>query len=406
MSSSDEKYMRYALELAAQGQGHVEPNPMVGCVLVRENQIIGHGFHQRFGGPHAEVNALDSIGSLVDSDARSTEAMKLVGPVDSSANDAVGATAYVTLEPCSHFGKTGPCCDTLIKAKVARVVVACRDPNPLVAGQGLKRLEEAGIEVELGVLESQARSVMAPYLKRVEQSKPWIVAKWAMTMDGSIATSTGDSKWISSSQSRQLVHQLRDRVDAVMVGIGTALADDPMLNARLNVQTTSENQAEALPSGTFLAARSPALRVVVDSMARVELDSKLVTTAKEIPTMIAVGPDADPLKLEKLVSLGCTLFSHPSRDHNERLEALLTRLAEQQITNVLVEGGGKLLGSLHDLNQIDEVHCFLGPKIVGGTGASPVQGSGLDLIKDSTQLSIQAVQQVQDDVYIVARRAR
>ena len=381
MSNSEEQYMRYAIELAAQAEGCVEPNPMVGCVLVRDNQIIGHGFHEQFGGPHAEVNALASIGGgSADSDEP-----------DSGQLDAAGATAFVTLEPCSHVGKTGPCCDALIAAKVARVVVACTDPNPLVAGQGIKRLEEAGIKVEVGMLESQARALMAPYLKRMENSKPWIIAKWAMTLDGKIATSSGDSKWISNSDSRQLVHGLRARVDAIMVGIGTALADDPMLNARLEQQSTA-------------ATRSPALRVVVDSMARLELDSKLVQTAKEIPTLIAIGPGVDPDKLQQLTEHGCELFTHPSTDRTERLEALLNHLAEQQITNVLVEGGGQLLGSLHDLCQIDEVHCFIGPKIVGGEAASPVQGNGLELIKDSMQLSIRSVQQIGDDVYIVGRK--
>ena len=391
MSNSDEQYMRYAIELAAQGEGRVEPNPMVGCVLVRDNQIIGHGFHKQFGGPHAEINAIDSIGKLVDSDGQ-----------NSAHLDAAGATVFVTLEPCSHTGKTGPCCDALINAKVSRVVIACRDPNPLVEGQGIKRLEDAGIEVEVGLLETQARLVMAPYLKRTEQNKPWIIAKWAMTLDGKIATSTGDSKWISSPASRQIVHKLRARVDAVMVGVGTALADDPMLNARLDQAIVTNGETTVTPTNS--SPRPPALRVIVDSSARLGLDTKLVSTAKEIPTLIAVGPDADSAKLKQLESLGCKLFAHPSTDRNERLEALLEHLAEQQLTNILVEGGGELIGSLHDLHQIDEVHCFLGPKIVGGTATSPVGGDGLDLIKDSTQLSIQSVQQVGDDVYIVGRR--
>ena len=392
MSNSEEQYMLYAIELAARGQGHVEPNPMVGCVLVRDDQIIGHGFHEQFGGPHAEINAIDSIGNLDDS----VEQQRHL--------NAAGATAFVTLEPCSHVGKTGPCCDALIEAKISRVVVACLDPNPLVAGQGIKRLEEAGIKVEVGMLESQACSIMAPYLKRIEQSKPWVIAKWAMTLDGKIATSTGDSKWISSSDSRQLVHGLRARVDAVMVGIGTALADDPMLNARLDEQSRTASGAGVLPSETTPSTRSPALRVVVDSMARLGLESKLVRTAEEIPTLIAVGPGADSAKLEQLAAHGCQLFKHPSTDPTERLDALLSHLADQQLTNVLVEGGGQLLGSLHDLHQIDEVHCFIGPKIVGGEGISPVHGNGLELIKDSMQLSIRSVEQIGNDVYVVGRK--
>ena len=217
--------MRLAIELAAKGEGCVEPNPMVGCVIVRDGQIIGQGFHNQFGGPHAEINALSSI--------------------DSDAHDAAGATAYVTLEPCSHVGKTGPCCDALIESEIAKVVVACVDPNPLVSGQGIKRLRDAGIKVEIGLLESEARELIAPYLKRIETGKPWVIAKWAMTLDGKIATATGDSQWISNSDSRSIVHELRGKVDAIMVGIGTALADDPMLNARFCLLYTSPSPRDA-----------------------------------------------------------------------------------------------------------------------------------------------------------------
>jgi len=391
MSNSEEKYMRYAIELAAMGEGNVEPNPMVGCVLVRDDQIIGHGYHQQFGGPHAEVNALNSVDSFSD-------------PSDENSQQpsAAGATAFVTLEPCSHVGKTGPCCDALIKAEVSKVVVACRDPNPQVAGQGIKRLEAAGIEVVVGLLESKARDVMAPYLKRFEQGKPWVIAKWAMTLDGKIATSTGDSKWISNSDSRQLVHDLRGRVDVIMVGIGTAMADDPMLNAR--PEKGADVSSDASPRESNLPARSAALRVVVDSTARIDLESNLVRTAKDIPLLIATGPDAPKDKLQQLTQCGCEVFSHPSENRAERLDALLSHLSQQQLTNILVEGGGQLLGSLHDLNQIDEVHCFIGSKIVGGTAVSPVQGDGLDLIKDATGMAIQSVQQIGDDIYIIGRK--
>ena len=378
--------MRLAIELAAKGEGSVEPNPMVGCVIVRDGQVIGQGYHNQFGGPHAEINALSSIGN----------------------DDAAGATAYVTLEPCSHVGKTGPCCDALIESEIARVVVACVDPNPLVGGQGIKRLRDAGITVETGLLESQARDLIAPYLKRIETGKPWVIAKWAMTLDGKIATATGDSRWISNAQSRSVVHELRGKVDAIMVGIGTALADDPMLNARLGEQADSaarpeEPDVKSVDNSNPLQ-RSPALRVVVDSMARISLDSKLVQSAKEIPTLIATSSESDSAKRQQLVELGCDVFTHDSADPNERLDALLIHLAQQQITNVLVEGGGQLLGSLNDLHQIDEVHCFIGPKITGGAGKTPVYGNGVELINDSTQIAIQSVEQLGEDVYIIGRR--
>jgi diaminohydroxyphosphoribosylaminopyrimidine deaminase/5-amino-6-(5-phosphoribosylamino)uracil reductase len=239
MEKPDEFYMQIAIEHAKTGEGFVEPNPMVGCVLVRDGVIIGQGAHEKFGGPHAEIHAIESV----ESRGKKTE----------------GSTAYVTLEPCSHSGKTGPCTQALINAKVARVVVGCEDPNPLVGGKGIEQLQAAGIAVTTGILAESAQYILAPYLKRMKHNKPWIIAKWAMTLDGKIATSSGNSKWISNEHSRAIVHAIRGRVDGVMVGAGTAIADDPMLNAR--------------PPGARLATR-----IVVDSSARIPLDSKLATT--------------------------------------------------------------------------------------------------------------------------------
>jgi len=345
--NAEETFMRIAIDLAKKGEGCVEPNPMVGCVLVRDQNIIGQGFHQKFGGPHAEVEAINSV--------EDEESLK-------------GTTAYVTLEPCSHVGKTGPCSQALIAAGISKVVVACLDPNPLVGGNGIKELQSAGIEVITGVLETEARSVLAPYLKAIEKQKPWVIAKWAMTLDGKIATRTGDSKWISNEQSRAIVHQLRSRVDAIMVGIGTAIADDPMLNAR---------------------------------------DEKLAKTAQDYPTLVAVHASADQEQCDLLESLGCEIFKSDFDQPNERLSALLTHLSSQRITNLLVEGGGQLLGALNDLDEIDEVHCFIGPKIIGGSDTtSPIQGNGFDLIKNANELDIQSVQQIGDDIYTIGRTRR
>lgn len=360
----DPSFMRHALELARQGQGHVEPNPMVGCVIVQENKIIGQGWHQTFGGPHAEINAIHSVGDPAE---------------------LAGATLYVTLEPCSHTGKTGPCTQALIDANVARVVIACQDPNPQVSGKGIRQLRDAGIEVIEHCLSLESESLLAPYLKRTITGHPWIIAKWAMTLDGKIATGDGDSKWISNTHSREIVHQIRGRVDGIMVGIGTALADNPLLNAR--------------PTGARVATR-----IVVDSDARLPLDSNLVETARQYPTLIAVGPNAPPHQIAQLKQLGCDIFQSRSLDPNRRLLELLTLIAQQGMTNVLVEGGGKLLGALNDMNQIDEVHVFIGPKILGGAEAiSPMGGSGHPLMKMATPLKIQKVQQIDDDIYIVAR---
>lgn len=369
MTDQDERFMQMAIDLAKQGEGLVEPNPMVGCVIVRDGEVIGSGAHMEFGGPHAEINALHSIASTgTDSPAK-------------------GATAYVTLEPCSHTGKTGPCADALIAAEVSRVVIAVMDPNTLVAGQGMKKLKEAGISVDALVLYDEAKLVLAPYLKFMRARQPWIIAKWAMTLDGKIATASGDSQWISNEQSREIVHEIRGRVDGVMVGIGTVLADDPMLNAR--------------PSGPRRAKR-----IVADSTARIPLDSSLVQTAGEFPTLVAVGPDASDKKLAQLKSAGCEIMQLRSGNANERLASLLFQLREQGMTNILVEGGGRLLGSLHDQGHIDEVHVFIGPKIIGGGSApSPIAGEGKNWMHDSSKIDFHDVRQIGQDVYLVGRTA-
>ena len=246
-SELDRWHMARAIELAALGRGSVEPNPMVGCVIARGAEVIAEGYHRQFGGAHAEVEALAVAGVR-----------------------AAGATMYVTLEPCCHWGKTPPCSEAVIRAGLARVVAAMPDPFPKVAGGGLTALREAGIAVELGVLESDAEQLNAPYLKRLRTGQPWVIAKWAMTLDGKLATRTGSSRWISSERSRELVHDLRRRVDAILVGRGTVVADDPLLTAR--------------PPGDRTA-----LRIILDRLARTPLDAKLVTTSNQMgPTLIIV----------------------------------------------------------------------------------------------------------------------
>ncbi len=363
---TDEHWMNRAIELAMRGEGNVEPNPMVGCVLVRDDQMIGEGWHQKFGGHHAEVNAIQS-----------------------ATSDVAGSTAYVTLEPCSHHGKTPPCCQALIDAKVSKVVVAVVDPDPRVAGQGIAALRSTGIEVVEGVLTPAASSVLAPYLKRTKTGNPWVIAKWAMSIDGKIATATADSQWISNESSRATVHEIRGRVDAIMVGSGTALADDPMLNAR--------------PADTGAILRT-ALRVVFDSSAKISLDSKLAQTANQYPTLIAVGPEAPAAKLDQLRALGCDVFNSPSATHDDRLKDLLQELGSRGVTNLLVEGGGGLLGLLNDSGQTDEVHAFIGPKLIGGQGVSPVVGRGLERISDAADYQLVSVDYIEGDVHCVWRK--
>lgn len=361
--------MQIAIEQAKTGEGLVEPNPMVGCVLVRNGDIIGSGAHEKFGGPHAEINAIQSVNS---------HGQKTIE----------GSTAYVTLEPCSHTGKTGPCAEALINAKIARVVVACQDPNPMVSGKGIEQLRAAGIDVTIGVLATSAQSVLAPYIKRMKQNKPWIIAKWAMTIDGKIATSNGDSKWISNERSRAIVHSIRGRVDGVMVGAQTAIADDPMLNAR--------------PPGARTATR-----IVVDSTARITPNLQIATTAHQFDTLVATGPGADDEKCRQLKQLGCSIFKGESHDPNQRLLELLCHLSQQGMTNILVEGGSRLLGSLHDLNQLDEIHVFIGPKLLGGSNSlSPMSGAGHLQMASASSVNIEKVESIDGDIYLTGRTLR
>jgi diaminohydroxyphosphoribosylaminopyrimidine deaminase/5-amino-6-(5-phosphoribosylamino)uracil reductase len=344
LSDLDLRFLHQALDEALLGQGLVEPNPMVGCVIVKDvaerPEVVGTGYHRKFGGPHAEIEALQVAGEA-----------------------ARGGTMYVTLEPCCHFGKTPPCSRAVIAAGLKRVVIAHRDPNPLVAGQGEAELRAAGIEVQVGLLADKAQQVMAPYLKLMQTGRPWVIAKWAMTLDGKLATHTGESKWISGPAAREIVQRLRSRMDAILVGSRTALLDDPLLTARLH---------DGSPPARI------ATRVVVDSSAALPLASKLVLSAREVPLLLAVSQQAETAKIEALRGAGAEVVPIAGTTPAERLSALLTELGRRKLTNVLCEGGGQLLGSLFDGGHIDEVHAFVAPKIFGGAqAASPVAGAGV-----------------------------
>jgi diaminohydroxyphosphoribosylaminopyrimidine deaminase / 5-amino-6-(5-phosphoribosylamino)uracil reductase len=279
---------------------------------------------------------------------------------------------YVTLEPCSHFGKTPPCADLLVRHRPKRVVVAMQDPYPEVAGCGIKVLQDHGIEVQIGVLESQARALNAPYLKLLETGKPWVIAKWAMTLDGAIATQTGDSKWISNELSRAVVHELRGRMDAVIVGIGTVLADDPFLTTRLSVG---------------MEPHRIATRIVLDRSCRCSPQSKLVQSIDQGPVLIACSENADPGNMSRLRELGCEVLPIPESMLHRSLEFLLIELGKRRCTNVLIEGGGELLGHAFDCGEIDEVHCFIAPKIAGGSNAlRPIGGKGHLLMQHASAL--------------------
>lgn len=355
--ATDERWMRHALALAARGLGAVEPNPMVGSlVLTADGQLAGQGFHEKFGGPHAEVNTLINAGEA-----------------------AHGGTLYVTLEPCCHVGKTPPCTEAVLRSGVRRVVVAMPDPYPKVAGGGLAILRQAGLEVTVGDCEAEARRLNAPYLKLLERGQPWVIAKWAMTLDGKIATRTGDSKWISGEESRRRVHELRGRVDAILVGSGTVRVDDPLLTAR--------------PPGPRTATR-----IVVSAAGNLPITCQLLATAKETPVLVFTT-EGKRATLGAWLDAGAEVVELPVG-----IENVLRELGRRRMTNILVEGGAGLLGSFLDAKAIDEAWVFVAPKLVGGTAApTPIGGTGVAKIAESIRAAESHVEQLGDDVLLTAR---
>ena len=353
--------MRRALELARRGLGFVEPNPAVGAVVVADDgRVLGEGWHERFGGPHAEVMALAAAGEA-----------------------ARGATLFVTLEPCCHFGKTPPCTRAVIAAGIRRVVVATVDPAAHANGGGIAELRAIGIEVEVGLMADDARRLVAPFARLTTTGLPWIHAKWAMTLDGKIASKTGSSRWITNEASRAVVHQLRGRMDAILVGVGTILADDPLLTAR--------------PPGP----RTP-IRIVLDSTARTPLKSQLVRTARDVRTVVVATRHAPEDRLAALRAAGVEVLviSEDSASHPD-LRLLLSELGSQRLTNILVEGGGQILGQCFDLGLIDEVHAFIAPKLIGGAATqSPLAGQGLSDMSEALRLDLTTVEILDGDIYL------
>lgn len=360
MKTPDEKFMFRALELAEKGVGMVSPNPMVGAVIVKDGEIIGEGYHEKYGNPHAERNAITN-----------------------ARQDLLnGSTIFVTLEPCSHHGKTPPCTDAIIAAGVKRVVIAAKDPNPKVSGGGANILKAAGIDVETGLLEKEAIAQNAPYFKWVKTGMPYIIAKWAMTLDGKTASRSGDSKWISNEQSRKYVHYLRGRYDSIMVGSGTVIADNPMLTCR----------GFDLPSPK---------RIIVDSKAGISPDSYLVKSANEFQTIIATTKAAGTDKLKNLKKNGCKIIDCPDIEGRVDINHLFKELGKRDIQSVLVEGGATLFGSLFDAGLPDKAIVFISPKIAGGQDAlTPVAGIGIDTIKDSIGISEWQVRHFDGDIMI------
>lgn len=340
--------MQMALDLAAKAAGRTSPNPMVGAVLVKNGKVIGKGFHTRAGAPHAEIEALRDAGG-----------------------EARGATLYVTLEPCCHFGKTGPCTEAIIEAGIKKVVIATTDPNPLVSGKGMQRLREAGLDVVSGVMMEEARKLNEAFNKYITTKLPFVLAKAAMSLDGKIATRGGESKWITGQKAREKVHHLRNRYDAVLVGVGTVLADDPSLTVRL----------------PGVQSRDPA-RVILDSRARTQPDCKLLTQTSPAPTYIVVSDQAAPQKVRELKKAGAQVVHLPSGERGVDLHCLLKWLGEQEITSLLVEGGATVHGSFFAGGLVDKVAWFIAPKIIGGKGApGPVGGTGIDHLRDASLIN-------------------
>jgi len=368
----DARYMKRALRLARRGEGYVEPNPMVGCVIVRDERIVGEGWHHRFGGAHAEVEALEQAGAA-----------------------ARGATVYVTLEPCMHEGQTPPCAQALVAAGVRRVVIGCADPNDMAAG-GAERLRQAGVSVEIGVRGDEAAELIAPFAKRTRQRLPYVIAKWAQTLDGAIATSAGHSRWVSGAASRRLVHRLRGRVDAVMVGVGTVLADDPELTAR-----------EGRP-------RRIARRVVVDPHLRMPLDGRLAGTLDVAPLTVAATADglaAAADKADDLRRRGVELVELPAEraaDGLADLRPLMHHLATRhEATRVLAEGGARLHAALFGQGLADEAMVFVAGRLLGdGRGLPPLrlpeQAPGRQRVDQGITLTIRQLRRVGEDVLIRA----
>lgn len=354
----DEAFMRRALELAAKGGVRTAPNPNVGAVVVRGGRVVGEGYHRTFGGPHAEVLALRAAGAK-----------------------ARGATLYVTLEPCSpHPKKTPPCTELLARSGLKRVVAALRDPNPAVSGRGFALLRKAGLKVDAGLLEREAADLIAPFVKVQTLGMPWVAVKWATTLDGKIASRTGDSRWISNEESRRWLHRWRDTFQAILVGSGTVLRDDPMLRG----------------------AKTRPTRIILDSDARTPVGAQVIRTAREQTTILAVTPDAPASRVKRLERAGAQILVLDIRD----LQLVFRTLAGEGIHKILVEGGGEVHASVLEERLADEACVFVAPKIIGGRDAkTAVEGEGLDSMSQALQLTRVAIDRLGDDVVIRGRFA-
>jgi diaminohydroxyphosphoribosylaminopyrimidine deaminase/5-amino-6-(5-phosphoribosylamino)uracil reductase len=369
-TDTDMTHLARAIELARRGLGAVKPNPVVGAVVARDGEVLGEGWHEEFGGLHAEVNAIEACG----------------------LEDLSGATLYVSLEPCCHEGKTPPCTEAIMQAGIRRVVIASDDPTEKASGRGLGILRDDGVDVVVadGELAASARLLNQAFRKHARVGRPWVLFKSAMTLDGKVATRTGDSKWISGEDSRELAHRWRASVDAVVVGIGTALADDPQLTARPDEPLT---QPESQPR-----------RVVFDSLARLPPSSQLVVAAAEIPLTVVVSRAAARSDTDALEAAGVQVLVATGENEPARVRSALDQLGVQGVTSVLLEGGPHLAGAFLDAGEIDEIRLFLAPLLLGGSAArDPLEGKGVERISEAMRALTFTCQSIGDDLLISAR---
>lgn len=367
-TDTDRAHLERAIELASRGAGAVSPNPLVGALVTRDGEILGEGWHERLGGHHAEVNAIASCGGA----------------------DLSGATMYVSLEPCCHTGRTPPCTDAIVASGIKRVVVASDDPTEKASGRGLGVLRDEGIEVVIadGELASRARQLNQPFRKHARVGRPWVLFKSAMTLDGKVATRAGDSQWISGTESRDLAHTWRAQLDAVIVGIGTVLADDPRLTAR--------------PGGE-LAPRQPK-RIVFDSLARLPLDSRLLADADEVALIVVVSRAAARVDTDALEAAGASVIVAAGENEPARIRNALDQIGALGVTSALLEGGPHLAGAFLDSAEIDEVRLFLAPLLLGGrTARDPLEGEGVERISEAMRALTLSCDRIGEDVIISAR---
>ncbi len=351
------KYMQLALENAKKGIGFVNPNPMVGAVIVKNGKIIGEGYHKKYGGLHAERNALNNCSE---------------NPKD--------ATMYVTLEPCCHYGKTPPCTDAIIENKIKKVVIASLDPNPKMSGKSLDILKKRGIKVEKGLLENEGDKLNETFRKFITTKKPFVLFKYAMTMDGKIATKINESKWITGEEARLNVQKTRHKYSGIMVGVDTVIIDNPMLNCKI------ENGLNPI-------------RIICDTNLRTPIGSKIVSTAKEIPTIIATCSD-DEIKKEQYIEKGCEILQIKIKKKKIDLQDLMSKLGEKKIDSILLEGGATLAWSAFERGIVDKIQAYIAPKIFGGNGKTAVLGEGVDFPKDAIMLKNSEIFRFGDDFMI------